>query len=134
TLSNMLKLFVDAIKCIIVIFQIIIFYNSFVTSVSIMQEYQIKIPTSSYKNVKEQATNCIQSNIEIQLHIGSSFSSSVYTLSKKSGNFFLLKYGILVELSENTLFCFPEKEEHGITIIPPEAFQAVISQNIAKKL
>jgi len=48
-------------------------------------------------------------------------------------NFFLLKYGVIVKLDENTLFYFPENEEHGTTIILPGGYQAGISQNISKK-
>ena len=49
------------------------------------------------------------------------------------GNFFLSRQGIKIEMYTNTLFCWPESEEHGTTAIPIEGYQITWSQNLAKR-
>jgi hypothetical protein len=49
------------------------------------------------------------------------------------GNFYLLKWGILVEYDTGTLFAFPDAEEHGTTTIPPEGYQIGWSQHISQR-
>ena len=51
----------------------------------------------------------------------------------EGGNFFLLEYGILIKMDSNTLWCWPEKDEHGTTVLPPDGYQMGWSQNLAKK-
>ena len=49
------------------------------------------------------------------------------------GNFYLLEYGILIKMNSNTLWCWPEKDEHGTTALAPGGYQMGWSQNLAKK-
>ena len=51
----------------------------------------------------------------------------------EGGNFFLTKWGIKIEMAANTLWCWPEKDEHGTTAIPSHGYQAAWSQNLAKR-
>ena len=50
------------------------------------------------------------------------------------GNFYLLKWGILVEYDSGTLFAFPDAEEHGTTVISPEGYQIGWSQHISQRI
>ena len=50
----------------------------------------------------------------------------------EGGNFFLSKWGVKIEMATNTLWCWPEKDEHGTTAIPSHGYQAGWSQNLAK--
>ena len=49
------------------------------------------------------------------------------------GNFFLMEYGVLIELDANTLWCFFERDEHGTIVVPLAGYQAVWSQNLVTK-
>ena len=51
----------------------------------------------------------------------------------EGGNFFMSKWGIKIEMAANTLWCWPEKDEHGTTAIPSYGYQAGWSQNLAKR-
>ena len=51
----------------------------------------------------------------------------------EGGNFFLTKWGIKIEMVTNTIWCWPERDEHGTTAIPSHGYQAGWSQNLAKK-
>ena len=51
----------------------------------------------------------------------------------EGGNFFLTKWGIKIEMATNTLFCWPEEEEHGTTAIPRGGYQTGWSQNLSKR-